>query len=150
MCVWQPTPRTADVTVNKTAGYVRVRILMIRWLFFLVFLAFILFTLRPLCWICEYACNEWCSRRLLWGRIGLCTHGVTTQVMLGCHCGPGETQLKYCWGCHCGQMGHNSSLDNFSGLPKLEHEQGSQIQVELCKACVLPVKTCVLKHGPYA
>ena len=29
-CVWQPTPRTADVTVTKIAGYVRVRILMNR------------------------------------------------------------------------------------------------------------------------
>ena len=28
MCVWQTTPRTADVT--KIAGYVRVRILMSR------------------------------------------------------------------------------------------------------------------------
>ena len=27
-CVWQPTDRTADVTVTKIAGYVRVRILM--------------------------------------------------------------------------------------------------------------------------
>ena len=25
-CVWQPTPKTADVTVTKIAGYVRVRI----------------------------------------------------------------------------------------------------------------------------
>ena len=28
--VWQPTPRTADVTVTKIAGYVRVRIFMNR------------------------------------------------------------------------------------------------------------------------
>ena len=41
-CVWQSTSRTADVTVTKIAGYVRVRILMNRWFFF-VFLAFILF-----------------------------------------------------------------------------------------------------------
>ena len=27
LAVWQPTPRTADVTVTKIAGYVRVRIL---------------------------------------------------------------------------------------------------------------------------
>ena len=27
-CVWQPTPKTADVTVTKIAGYVRVRIFM--------------------------------------------------------------------------------------------------------------------------
>ena len=30
LAVWQPTPRTADVTVTKIAGYVRVRILMHR------------------------------------------------------------------------------------------------------------------------
>ena len=30
-CVWQPTPRTADVTVTKTGGYVCARILMTRW-----------------------------------------------------------------------------------------------------------------------
>ena len=29
-CVMQPTPKTADVTVTKIAGYVRVRILMNR------------------------------------------------------------------------------------------------------------------------
>ena len=29
-CVWQQTPRTADVTVTKIAGYDRVRILMNR------------------------------------------------------------------------------------------------------------------------
>ena len=33
MAVWQPNPRTADVTVTKIAGYVRVRILMNRWFF---------------------------------------------------------------------------------------------------------------------
>ena len=55
---WQPTPTTADVVVAKIAGYVRVRILMNRWIFF-VFLAIIVFTLRPLCWIYEYkASNE--------------------------------------------------------------------------------------------
>ena len=32
-CVWQPTPKTADVTVTKVAGYVRVRIVMNRWFF---------------------------------------------------------------------------------------------------------------------
>ena len=29
-CVWQPTHKTADVTVTKIAGYVRVRIIMNR------------------------------------------------------------------------------------------------------------------------
>ena len=33
VCVWQSTPRTADVTVTEIAGYVRVRILMNRWFF---------------------------------------------------------------------------------------------------------------------
>ena len=33
VCVWQPTPKTADVTVTKIAGYVRVRILMNRYCF---------------------------------------------------------------------------------------------------------------------
>ena len=32
-CEWQPTPRTAGVTVTKIAGYVCVRILMNRWFF---------------------------------------------------------------------------------------------------------------------
>ena len=32
-CVWQPTPKTADVTVTRIAGYVRVCILMNRWFF---------------------------------------------------------------------------------------------------------------------
>ena len=30
VCVWQSSPRTADVTDTKIAGYVRVRILMNR------------------------------------------------------------------------------------------------------------------------
>ena len=30
VAVWEPTPKTADVTVTKIAGYVRVRILMNR------------------------------------------------------------------------------------------------------------------------
>ena len=29
-CVWQPTPKTADVTVNKIAGYGHVRLLVNR------------------------------------------------------------------------------------------------------------------------
>ena len=31
VAVWQPTPKTADVTITKIAGYVRVRILMNLW-----------------------------------------------------------------------------------------------------------------------
>ena len=30
VAIWQPTPTTADVTVTKIAGYVRVRIIMNR------------------------------------------------------------------------------------------------------------------------
>ena len=30
VCVWKSAPRTADVTVTKIAGYVRVRILVKR------------------------------------------------------------------------------------------------------------------------
>ena len=33
VCVCKSTPITADVTVTKIAGYVRVRILMNRWFF---------------------------------------------------------------------------------------------------------------------
>ena len=33
LCVWQPTPKTADVTVTKIAGYDRVRLLMNRRFF---------------------------------------------------------------------------------------------------------------------
>ena len=57
-CVWQrvPTPTTADFTVTKIAGYVRVHILMNRW-FFSRF-GIHSFTLQPLCSIYEYACNE--------------------------------------------------------------------------------------------
>ena len=47
VAVCQPTPRTADVTVTKIAGYVRV--CMNESVIFLVFLAFILSTLRPVC-----------------------------------------------------------------------------------------------------
>ena len=54
--VWHPTPRTADVTVTKIAGYVHFRILMNRWFFF-VFFAIMVFILRPICWIYEYACG---------------------------------------------------------------------------------------------
>ena len=41
-----------------------------------------------------HAMNMWLTdaATVVVGRIGLCTHGVTT--MLGCHCGPGATQLK--------------------------------------------------------
>ena len=32
-CVWQPTPKMADVAVTKIEGYVRIRILMTRTFF---------------------------------------------------------------------------------------------------------------------
>ncbi len=37
VCVWKSTPRMADVTVTKIAGYVRVRILMNRCFFSRIF-----------------------------------------------------------------------------------------------------------------
>ncbi len=37
VCVWQSTPRTADVTVTKIASYVRVRILVNRSFFSRIF-----------------------------------------------------------------------------------------------------------------
>ena len=63
-----------------------------------VFLAFILFTLRPLCWIYEYACNERMQPTVVveagwtlhpWRHnssnvgVSLGARGDTTQVMLG-------------------------------------------------------------------
>ena len=36
-CIWQSTPRTADVTVTEIAGYVRVRILIESVIFFRIF-----------------------------------------------------------------------------------------------------------------
>ena len=78
-CVWQPTARTADVTVTKIAGYVRVRILMNR--FPPVFFAFIVCPLQPLCveYMNIHAMN-WCSWWWLWGRIGLCNHYMASQL----------------------------------------------------------------------
>ena len=67
-CVWQPTPKTADVTVTKIAGYVRVCILMNQWFFsyfwhskFLRYGHFVEYVTKQ--------CNEhdWCSWRWLWG-----------------------------------------------------------------------------------
>ena len=65
VCVWDPTPRTADVTVTKIAGYVRARILMNRWFFFRI-LAFIIFTLMLNIWICmQWTDTPW--RWVVWG-----------------------------------------------------------------------------------
>ena len=97
--VWQPTPRTADVTVTKIAGYVRVRILMNRWFFF-VYLAFILFTLRPLCYILLPACNSQWTCGSLMQPVGDCGGGLDVASMAS----------QQCWGCHCGQARHNSIL----------------------------------------
>ena len=66
--VWQSTPRTADVTVTKIAGYIRVLILMNRWFFRI-------FGIHTF-----YACGSLMQQRWLRGRIGLCTHGVTTML----------------------------------------------------------------------
>ena len=69
-CVSQPTPRMADVTVTKIAGYVRVRILMNRW-FFRIFGIHSFYATTTLLNI--WICLQWtCSWRWLWGQIGLC------------------------------------------------------------------------------
>ena len=81
MCVGQSTPRPADVTVTKIAGYVRVCILMNQW-FSRIFGIHTFYATATLLNI--WICMQWtCSWRWWWGRIGLCTHGVTTQVMMG-------------------------------------------------------------------
>ena len=95
LAMWQPTPTTADVTVTKIAGYVRVRILMNRW-FFRIFGIRTFYATATLLNIWIY--TQWTDAADLWGQIRLCTHafrnssnvGVslrarhdTTQVMLG-------------------------------------------------------------------
>ena len=50
---------------------------------FFVYLAFILLRYGHFVEYMNMHAMNWCSRQWLWGRIRLCTHGVTTQVMLG-------------------------------------------------------------------
>ena len=94
-CVWKPTPITADVTVTKIAGYVRVRILMNLWFF--VFLVFILFyamttfytpgahalnTCTTRAEPCDWSAGAPMASQQCWG-VSLRDSLDTTQVMLG-------------------------------------------------------------------
>ena len=97
VCVWQQTPRTADVT--KIDG-----ILMNRWFFSYIWHSYFLRYGRFVEYVNMHAMNMQLTVGL-WG--GLDLHpwrhnnvGVSlrvrrdaTQVMLGCHGGPGGTQL---------------------------------------------------------
>ena len=72
---------------------------------FFAFLAFIVFNLRPVCCMYEYACNELMRLAVVVGGgldfapkasqlwVSLRARRDTTQETLGCHCGPGTTQL---------------------------------------------------------
>ena len=64
LAVWQPTTRTADVTVTKFAGYVRVRILMNRWFFSRIFGIHTFYATATLLniWICmQWTCSGSCE-----------------------------------------------------------------------------------------
>ena len=103
VCVWQTTPRTAEITVTKIAGYVRVRILMNRRFFF-VFLALILFHLRPICWIYEYECCQLLDKNSVGQPIIPNRGRQVVHAMNWLH------QWRHnCWWCHCGQVRHNNS-----------------------------------------
>ena len=80
-CMWQSTPRTADVTVTKIAGYVRACILTNRWFFSYFWHSYLLRYGHFVEYMNMHAMNM--QLTVVVGRIGLCTHGVTTQVMLG-------------------------------------------------------------------
>ena len=76
---WQPTPTTADVTITKIAGYVRVRILMNRGFFsrnfgIHSFYATVTLVTEP----GNEHVADWSSWRWLWGQIWLCTHACNT------------------------------------------------------------------------
>ena len=58
MCMWKPTPITADVTVTKIAGYVCVRILMNRGFFLYFWHSYFLRYSHFVEYINIYACNE--------------------------------------------------------------------------------------------
>ena len=86
MCVcvgdWQPTPKTADVTVTKFAGYVRVRILMNRWFFSYVWHSLFLRYGHFVEYMTMHEMN-WCSGRWFCGRrIGLCTNAGAARMPL--------------------------------------------------------------------
>ena len=70
----------AHTSNYNRANDVAVRILMNRWFFHI----FGIHTLNATATLLNiWICMQWtCSWRWWWGRIGLCTHGITTQVML--------------------------------------------------------------------
>ena len=88
-CVWKSTPRTADVTVTKIAGYVRVRILMNRG-FFSNF------------WHSEFfKILSTFTRRV---HMHLHAHKLCTHAE-PCDWSGVHMALQQCWGCHCGPGG---------------------------------------------
>ena len=96
--VCKSTPRTADITITKIAGYVRVAFSWIGDFFvflpFIVFKFLTLFTRRVHMHLHahSYAAPMNCARvRSI--AIGRRVHKASQQCW-GCHCGPGATQLK--------------------------------------------------------
>ena len=82
LAVRQLTPKTADVAVTKIAGYVRVRMLM-NWWFFFVFFGIHSFyaTATLLNMSLSPAMNVygWLTQlAVVVGQIGLCTHACST------------------------------------------------------------------------
>ena len=93
--VWQPTPRTADVTVTKIAGYVRVRILMNRR-FFRIFAIDTFYATATFNMPGTHALNT-CGdhkRRMRSLAIGRRVNIASQQ----------------CWGVSAGKVRHNSSM----------------------------------------
>ena len=79
---------------------------------FFVFLAFILFTLWPLCWICEYACNELMQPTVVvgedWTLHPWCNNSSNVGVSLRATRG-NSSNVR---GVTAGQVRHNSSPYN--------------------------------------
>ena len=99
VCVWKRTPITADVTVTKIAGYVRVRILMHESMIFSYlwpsqFLRNGQFVRNGHFLHAGYTCMHLTPAALT--RAEPCDWSAGITTMLGCHCGKSETQLKYC------------------------------------------------------
>ena len=90
--MWQPTPRTTDVTVTKIADhFVRVRVLMNRRFVF-VFLAFIFLRYGHFVeYMNMHAINMWVTDS---SGGGLDFAPMASQQRWGCHCESGATQLK--------------------------------------------------------
>ena len=108
-CVWQPTPKTADVTITKITGYVRIRILMNQW-FFRIFGIHTFYATATLLniWICMQWTDavtlvmgaDWTLHPWHHNNVGVLLRARcdTTQVMFG--------------GVTAGQVWHNSSCNN--------------------------------------